>query len=161
MHTKEKLKEGLIHCFPLAGRCPATPWEVGPQQRQWLLWKTNAVTRNVPPYPFPHLLLPSMVSYGRYRISLWPVWVTCPGCGPSQSLTHPKPPGFWLGGGGGGKPWHSASTLQQEPKLVSYEPVLASIQSTAGYCGESWPHNLMPERPSTNINGKKIFTVLK
>ena len=29
-------------------------------------------------------------------ISLWPVWVSCPGCAPSQLLVHPQPP-HWQG----------------------------------------------------------------
>ena len=46
-------------------------------------------------------------------ISLWSVWVSCPGCVPSQSLAHPQPTGFRMGGGGDRKPWHCASTVQQ------------------------------------------------
>ena len=30
-----------------------------------------------------------------YGKSLWPVWVSCPSCVPSQLLVHPQPPCWW------------------------------------------------------------------
>ena len=49
----------------------------------------------LPPWPIP----PSLYTghdITWYRIPLWPVWVSCPGCVPSQ-LVVPLQPSCWLG----------------------------------------------------------------
>jgi len=53
-----------------------------------LLGKTNAITPNIPPpFFFPQFYMLSMTSYG-IEHSLWPVWVNCLSCVPSQLPMH-------------------------------------------------------------------------
>ena len=74
--TKQVMHNAIAHHLP-------TDTQLVPEQR------------STPPSK-----LPSSLYTGHdviwYRISLWPVWVSCPGCVPSQFLV-PLQPSCWLG----------------------------------------------------------------
>lgn len=58
----------------------------------YLLTNTQPIPVQLYPLPqptTPYKLLSMMPCYG---ISLWPIWVTCPVCVPSQLLVRPQPP---------------------------------------------------------------------
>jgi len=58
-----------------------------PVSKQWLLWKNS-----------PHNFIAEL-GFIWYRVSLWSVGVSCPGCAPSQSLAHPLSTSWeWRGG---------------------------------------------------------------
>lgn len=89
---ESKGKQKVYSLLPISRQCPATSGEAGLQYMEWLLWKTNLIKSA------PLLLLLSLSFYCwadiiLHGISIWPVWVSCPGCVPSQDPAHLQPTG--------------------------------------------------------------------
>ena len=88
LRVQVKQSKELIHYFPLAGKCSAFSRNGGLHHMSLLLGKTNAITLNVPPFlPLSPQLYADHDSIC-HGTSLWPVWVSCPRCAPSQLLVH-------------------------------------------------------------------------
>lgn len=82
-----------------------------------------------------------------YQIYLWPVWVSCRSCIPSQPLSHPQCTGLWWGEG-----WRDSldsvqALLNSRQTLVCYQHLLATKHSTMRAAMENV--NSILARPNT------------
>lgn len=95
VHTS-RAKQGIIHCFPRAGRSSVMSRRAGLHQTQQLPGKTNTQTLNIPLSSF---FLPALhvECDARCGISHWSVETSCPCCVSSQLLVSPQLP-HWQGG---------------------------------------------------------------
>lgn len=80
-----KQNEEFICYFSLAGRCLVSSRKAGLNKLNGFLGRHT---------PSLQTSLAFIAKHGGilYAISLWPIWVTCPGCVPSKILVHPQPP---------------------------------------------------------------------
>ena len=104
---KQRKTDDVILYFPSAGNVWPLPGKQGFSTRSGCSGR-----RKCPPFHLPLLSFYNWADIIWYRISVWLVWVSCPGYVPSQDLTQPQPAIE-----GGQKCWRDS--LDAVPALLS------------------------------------------